>query len=389
MKIVHIEDYFHPDAGYQINILPKYLSKFGHSQTIITSEMKKIPEELTSFFGKTNIDERDRVYEKENGVKIIRLPLITFLSGRAVFGLGLEYKLKKLKPDVIYVHGNDTLTGIRVILLRQLFSCRIVTDSHMLEMASKNKFNELFRNWYKLFITPIIKKNNIPVIRTQDDMYVEKCLGIPIKRAPWISYGSDVLLFHKDEKKKNNFRKKYNIENEALVIVYAGKLDESKGGLLLADAFKHRFEEREVVLIVVGNTIGEYGDKVEETFEQSENRIIRFPTQKYIDLAKFYQVADICVFAKQCSLSFYDAQACGLPVIAEDNNINKDRCSHDNGWVFKQGDKNDLRKTIITVSKMDSAVFSTYVHNAERFIRDNYNYETKAREYEQLLVGEK
>ena len=125
MKIVHIEDYFHPDAGYQINILPKYLSKFGHSQTIITSEMKKIPEELTSFFGKTNIDERDRVYEKENGVKIIRLPLITFLSGRAVFGLGLEYKLKKLKPDVIYVHGNDTLTGIRVILLRQLFSCRI------------------------------------------------------------------------------------------------------------------------------------------------------------------------------------------------------------------------------------------------------------------------
>lgn len=38
MKIVHVEDFFHPDAGYQINILPKYMAKMGHEVVVITSE---------------------------------------------------------------------------------------------------------------------------------------------------------------------------------------------------------------------------------------------------------------------------------------------------------------------------------------------------------------
>lgn len=52
MRIVHIEDFFHPNAGYQINILPKYMVKQGHSVTIVTSEMEKIPEGLTVFLEK-------------------------------------------------------------------------------------------------------------------------------------------------------------------------------------------------------------------------------------------------------------------------------------------------------------------------------------------------
>jgi len=55
MKIVHIEDFFHPDAGYQVNVLAKYLKKFGHEVIVITAEMDKIPEYLTRFFGRDNI----------------------------------------------------------------------------------------------------------------------------------------------------------------------------------------------------------------------------------------------------------------------------------------------------------------------------------------------
>ena len=52
MKIINIEDFFHPNAGYQINIISKYLAKFGHEVIIITADMAKIPNQLTSFFGK-------------------------------------------------------------------------------------------------------------------------------------------------------------------------------------------------------------------------------------------------------------------------------------------------------------------------------------------------
>ena len=386
MKIVHIEDFFHPDAGYQINILSKYLKSLGNEVTIVTSEMDKIPEALTSFFGCENIEQRDAEYEKNYGVKIIRLPLKAFVSGRAVFKRGLLKVIKACNPDILYVHGNDTFTGMWALLNRKKYGCPLIMDSHMLEMASKNKFRKLYRWVYRTIFTPIIVKNKIQVIRTQDDPYVEKDLGIPLLQAPWISYGSDTMLFHPDQGCKKRFRTEQGISDDALIVVYAGKLIESKGGKLLAETFAKKFPvDREIVLAAVGNTSGDYGNEVEDIFQKSENRIIRFPTQKYQDLAYYFQIADLAVFPKQCSLSFYDVQACGLPVLSEDNNINIDRCSHQNGWTFRNGNMEDFREKIIEIANMDETEYKKVSENAYRYILDNYNYEDKAREYEAVI----
>lgn len=387
MKIVHIEDAFHPDAGYQVNILCKYLKKFGHEQVIIAAPIEKTPDAFTSFFGKDNITEKDYIYQ-ESGAKVIRLPVWGFLSGRAVFTRKLYKTIKKEKPDVLYLHGNDTLSAIMMLTKLRKLNCAVVSDSHMLEMASKNRFNLYFRKFYKRFITPIIIKNNITVIRTQDDLYVEKHLGIPISQAPWISYGTDTLIFNKNQEVKLQFRKENGIGEDDFVFVYTGKLDEFKGGLLLAKAFKKRFDgQKNVVLVVVGKTADdEYGREVEQIFSESENKILRFPTQKYTDLPKFYQSADVSVFARQCSLSFYDASGCGLPVLSEDNNINIDRNSHNNGLCFRSGDVDDFRAKIQAFLDMSGEEYREMSDNAYKFIEQNYDYEDKAREYERVLL---
>lgn len=387
MRIVNIEDFFHPNAGYQINIVPKYLAKFGHKVTIVTSEMDRVPEGLTAFFGRDNIEKYDRKYEHMTGVEIIRIPIKRFISGRAVFTKELQRKVKELRPDVLYVHGNDTLSGMHFISKLGKLKFALVSDSHMLEMASTNKFNKLFRKFYKIVITPKIIKYKMPVIRTQNDSYVEKCLGIPLKQAPWISYGSDTMLFHPDENVKINFRKRNNISMDAFVILYAGKLDQAKGGLLLADALKKRFDSmKEVVFVIVGNTLGEYGEKIEKIFKTSENKIFRFPTQRYTDLAEFYQSSDLVLFPRQCSLSYYDVQACGLPVVFENNNINRDRCNHNNGWLFRADDMNDFRDKINDAINIDKERFERMKKNSFQYIVENYNYEFKAREYEKILL---
>ncbi|MBY4969593.1 glycosyltransferase family 4 protein [Streptococcus suis] len=386
MKIVHVEDFFHPDAGYQINILPKYLAKFGHEQTIITSEMEKIPSNVSKFFGTEDIGKRDKIYEEKYHVKIIRLPLLGFMSGRAIFSRNLISVIQDISPDVLYIHGNDTLTGIRLLRARKKLSCQIVTDSHMLEMASRNPFNTYFRKFYKTFITPILLKEGIPVIRTQNDNYVEKHLGIPLIQAPWISYGSDIDLFQRDEKVKEKFRTKHQISPSALVCVYAGKLDECKGGLFLAESLKERFQtKRPLVFVIVGNTSDDYGRKVEQAFSESQNLILRFPTQKYEDLAVFFKIADFALFPKQCSLSFYDVQACGLPVLLEDNTVNIDRVSHENGWIFKEDSKDSLREQLTMIASLDEAELERLSQNSERYILEQYNYESQAREYEEII----
>lgn len=387
MKIVHIEDSFHPDSGYQISIMPKYLSQFGHDVYIITSEITKIKNTALAFFDLGNIAEKDRAYTKKTGVKIIRVKpaLNRKILGRIVQSKRLYKTVDALNPDIVYVHGNDTFTGIRYLLKKHL-PYALVTDSHMLSMATENRFHRLFADCYRRFVTPRVLKNNIPVIRTQDDPYVERAFGIPLSQAPWISYGSDTLLFHPDQAVKSEFRRENGIGEDDFVAVYTGKLDEPKGGKLLAEAFRKRFNTRKnVVLVAVGSTAGEYGKEVEKIFSESENRIIRFPTQKYCDLPRFYQAADLSVFARQCSLSFYDAQACGLPVLSEDNNINVDRCSHKNGWNFKAENAEDFRAHIAAAADMPEKEYAAAGENAYRFITEQYNYEDKAREYEKII----
>lgn len=386
MKIVHIEDFFHPEAGYQINILPKYMTQMGYEVTIITSVMDKIPEGLTSFFGRDGIEGKDRAYEKAYGVKIIRLPLLAFVSGRAVFTGELFRAIRAEKPDVVYVHGNDTLTGMRYLLQRKRLGYPLVMDSHMLEMASQNKLSKLFRWGYRKVFTPMLIKNRIPVIRTQDDPYVEKCLGIPLSQAPWISVGSDTLLFRPDAEARKAFRAAHQIPEDAFLVVYAGKLDEAKGGLLLAQAMEKRLDtSREVVFVIVGATSGEYGRQVEETFARSEHRVLRFPTQKYADLPPFYQAADLAVFPRQCSLSFYDVQACGLPVVMEDNNINIDRASHQNGLVFRSGDAADFRRQMLKILSLEDKAYRAMGENAAALVQSTYDYAQIARQYMQIV----
>lgn len=382
MRIVQIEEFFHADAGYQVNILAKYFVKEGHEVYIVVAEMDKMPDELTSFFGKDNIAESDREYEKKYGVKIIRVPIKAYFSGRAIFDLSLFKIVNSLNPDVVFVHGNDTFTGMQYILKSKFLHYPIVSDSHMLEMASVNKFSKYFRKFYKLLITPIIKRQHIPVIRTQDDDYVERCLGIPLSNCPWISYGSDMMLFHPDKEIRKCFRNEYGISEDDFVAVFAGKLIESKGALLLAQAFRDSFDtERKVVLIAVGNTAGDYGKNVEKVFSESKNTILRFPTQKYEELAKYYQAADIAVFAKQCSLSFYDVQACGLPVISENNNINADRCAYNNGLCFESDSVEDFRNKIQTLINLSKDEFECMSKNSLDFVLSEYDYGKKANEY--------
>ena len=382
MKIVQVEDFFHPDAGYQINIISKFFVKFGHEVTIITSELDKVPESLTSFFGRDNIEERDNEYSNKYGVKIIRLPVRSYISNRAYFYGKIFDVIKAEHPDVVFVHGNDRLLGMQYLLRLKKMDYPLIMDNHMLEMASNNKFNKLFWRWYKMFITPIIVKNGITVIRTQDDPFVNKRLGIPESLTPWLSVGSDTLLFYPDSNIRKSFREENGISEDSIVVLYAGKIDKEKGGKLLGELTSKKLSvNKDIVFVIVGKTNGEYGEEIEAMFKGSPYRVLRFPTQRYSDLAKFYQASDIAVFPKQCSLSFYDVQACGLPVVFEDNNINVDRAVNNNAFTFKSDSIGDFRNVLSEIINKDPEEFERIKQNSIDYVRQNYDYEPISREY--------
>ena len=108
--------------------------------------------------------------------------------------------------------------------------------------------------------------------------------------------------------------------------------------------------------------------------------------EKYLNLAKFYQIADATVFPKQCSMSFYDAQSCGSPVISEKGKINEERNSHGNGLCFECGSAEDLRKKLETLMNMPADDYENMRKNAFDFVTQNYSYDDIAAEYTNILI---
>ena len=386
LKIVHIEDFFHPDAGYQLNILPKYMKLAGHDVTIVTSELDKMPSYLTDFFQNENIKAKDEYFTKEYGIEVVRKPIFTYYSGRSIYKPGIFKYIDQLKPDVLFIHGEDTYFGIRAIIRLKKFRYAIIFDDHMTDIASKNKFACFFRFFYRVFITPRIAKYKLIVIRTMDDNFIFQRYNIPKEQGPLVEFGSDLLKFHPDNNIKIEIRAELGFTMDDLVFLYAGKLDESKGGQFLADAIKNRVKARRTInFLVIGNFSGAYGQKVKETLEASMNRVVMLPTQPYSRLDRYLKCADIAVFPKQCSLTFYDAQACGLPVILEDNSINKKRLEYNNGLLFKSGDKEDFIRKIEILANMDEDALQHMKFASEHYIASHYNYKDVADNYIRII----
>jgi glycosyltransferase involved in cell wall biosynthesis len=388
MRIVHVEDFFHPDAGYQVNLLSRLQRADGHEVYVVTAELDKVPSFITGFFGTEDISRKDKAFELETGVHILRIPLLGFYSGRAIFYPRLFTVTSALAPDVVFVHGEDTLSGILFILFSRWLKYPIVLDCHMLEMASLNRFREYFRAFYRRVITPIILRDNIPLIRVVDSDYVQKCLGIPLSHTDLLSFGTDTAYFSPNLEIRKLVRAKYGYDEDTFIVLYAGKLDETKGGGFLAEAIHKAFSSstsRSIEFVIIGNSEGEYGYRVEQSFQRSENKIVRLPTQRYYDLAQFYQAADLAVFPRQCSMSFFEAQSCGLPILFEDNEINGQRASFENAFLFQPGSVEDFRNKIVSLSTLSKDRYAKIRQSARNYVVDNYNYVPIARRFTEVL----
>ena len=385
MRILHIDETFHPSFGYQCNPLAKFQQREGNEVFIIAPEAPYIYKVYHSFgeYGE-NLDKEDAYYTKDTGVQIIRVPAKGWIMERLNYDMPKLYDaIKQVKPDSIMVHCAETLTAIRV--LRHLNrEYPMIIDSHMLSMASQNKLSWLFDFAYRLLCTSIIKRQGIRIIKTQNDDYVTTHLGVPDYLTRFISFGTDTVLFHPNEDAKNVFLAEKGLPKESFVIVSTGKLNAQKNGKLFASAVKDKFANRRVVVIVVANFVSEYEMQVKHELENGSNEVFFFPVQRYLDLPWFYQIADVTVFPKQCSMSFYDAQSCASPVISEKGHVNEERNSHGNGLCFECGSVDDLRCKIQTLIDMQPNEYKKMRQNSLKY-SSCFSYDIIASEYTEEL----
>lgn len=394
MKIVHVDDNFMPTIGFQTNFLAKYGVSHGHEVTIVASDSIEYWTN-SGFFPKDTADrlgELDEEFRQKYGARIIRLKSHGKFLNRELLSPSVFSIVKNLKPDVVLVHYCDTFTGMRFATKASRLPYPILSDCHMVEQAAEQKplFRRLFHSFYQRFITPYFIKNEIPVIATALDVrkYCMQHYGLPEALLPVMSLAADTMLFQPDPAARQRFRQSHGIGPDDFVCIYTGKNQPSKKVHLLAEAFQKKLDgQRKAVLLMVGSGSGEYSDRVNAVLSASENKVLNFPTQDVENLAAFYQAADVAIWPGACSLSFYDAQACALPVIVERIPANEERIRQEigNGSIYEPDDLAGLRSLIEAYYQMDPGALAAMGQRGREVILQNYNYDKVALDVENLM----
>jgi len=391
LKIVHVEDRFHPDMGYQLNFTAKYYNKDKFEMHIITSESLKLWSHDKNLTKKV-IEQKDKDFLKKHGVQIHRLPVIFEKTHR--YNLLMKNVLKKIyeiSPDILFVHAVESYTSFLLLKKNKLYNDFLVcTDTHTLKSQFRNSPTEKFYfSIFNLLVLSKLKRYNSPFFytMTENKNIIEQQYGIDPKNIFSYSLGADDEIFFPDKQSGKKLRKKLDIDENKKIVLYTGKFNFPKNPHLLIEAMKTIENDLpETVLILVGGKNKEYFDKYFTKKPEIKNtKIIILDAVKVTELNSFYNMADIVVFPTENTLSNMDSQLAGTPVIMQDDFTNREKLKY-GGIMFKEGDINDMGEKILNLLN-DDTLREKLGQSGHNYIVKNFSYRNIVKNMEETILN--
>ena len=199
MKVLHIEDRFHPGMGYQINFFARY-HRPDYEFIILTSDSSRL---WTASDDASDLRIVDKDFEKKYKVSVIRLATRLDRRNRQNLWLkGLIRAIRDTDPDILYVHTIESYSSLRVLLSRRTLSdYKVFFDTHTLlnQFQSGLKF-KLHLWFFRKVASRRMVRYNARVFATvpENQMILEKKYGIPADRILYSPIGTDGGLFGYD-----------------------------------------------------------------------------------------------------------------------------------------------------------------------------------------------
>ncbi|MGO9513645.1 MAG: glycosyltransferase family 4 protein [Steroidobacteraceae bacterium] len=174
--------------------------------------------------------------------------------------------------------------------------------------------------------------------------------GIPSRRIAFAPHSVDTIRFAvdaaSDERRAAEWRLKLGIGSEAIVFLFAGKLQHQKNPALLLDAFSALNAGSHLVYVGHGELESELRAKA------GTQRDVHFvPFQNQSSMPSVYRIGDAFVLPSQqetWGLALNEAMASGRAIIASSKVGGARDLVHDgeNGWIFESGNKKALQAVL-------------------------------------------
>lgn len=374
MVFVHVEDYFDPTAGYQINEL---LIKGKELNKELNNEVFLITSKYAGKHRSIDVNE-DKKFESITGVKIIRLDYLMTLSSRIIYKNSIFKEIEKLNPDIVFLHGIGDFKDL--VLLGKKRKYFIVRDCHMSFVASKNRFKKLyymiFRNIFAKVINNTSKYHKIYALGIEERQYLEN-LGIESEKIEYLYHGFNKDIMFYDFKGRIDVRNDIFVDKNDILIGYIGRFNYNKRPDIIFDIIdKLGYEyiiKNNIKFLFLGPKEEDYMNLFLEKMESVPKNIAVniLEGKDFTELRKYFSALDICVFPKECTLSSIHAQVCGCTVIMEDHISNRERVLN-NKNLYTENDINEasniIKRIIINKEYKDRNI----IMNSEEILKREY-----------------
>jgi glycosyltransferase involved in cell wall biosynthesis len=386
MRIIHVCSYYtEPLArGYQVYELAREQVSSGHEVHILTSNLEIALKEYQEVANKVNNPQSLDLKEQlsETGAIIHRLPRLFSIFGRNWWS-GYKRALIKLKPDIIIAHNILEFQSIRLIYYKDKITCPVIFDDHTTQnIVRTDFFGKLFYCLFRTFYAKRIYKMALKIVGISESCIkvLEKHFGLAGQKVEMIGLGANTGIFYQDTSKREKYRKTAGIPDEAIILLYTGKINAEKQVHKIMDALEKLKDEKlpPIRVIIAGNVEESYRPTLDKSIEECRFPVTTTGIVPHSELAFFYNAADISVWPAHTTTSTLDASACGCPIICSD--YKKERYKYNNGIGIKEGDVQELSAALKTLI-FDESLRKEMGMNGIRLINDEYSWKKVNEEF--------
>ncbi|WP_175632289.1 glycosyltransferase family 4 protein [Pedobacter ghigonis] len=286
--------------------------------------------------------------------------------GHHFFGIrnpGLINILELFQPNAILVYGWSYESHLKCI---RYFSGKIPIwfrgDSTLLD--SKHLLTKIVR---KLFLTWVYKHIDIAFYVGEANKAYFEAMGFPKEKLICAPHAIDNDRFGQIRRVEAlALRKSLGIDENEILILFAGKFEHKKNPKLLLNTFL-QINQLNVQLLFIGNGALEQDLRQLASTSVAKNRIHFMDFQNQNVIPVFYQACDLFCLPSRgpgetWGLAVNEAMAAGKAILVSD----KVGCSSDlvregkNGYTFESENENELKKKLEIILKQDLKEMGNY-----------------------------
>ncbi|TFF88506.1 MAG: glycosyltransferase family 1 protein [Promethearchaeota archaeon] len=368
MKILYIVPFFTPAWNFGGEVRTSYemalrLSKKGHQITVITTDLYQLNKKIPSYS-----------YSINENFKIIYFKNLSYklaFKNRFIFPMGMKkfLQINTSQFDIIHAQSTYFIGLIWGFMFSKLWDRPffISTQGVISPTSQRTKF------WYKkvinFFMFYIFRNSKIITQTPREKKEIEAFSGKKTEISI-LKNGINLELYNQTIS-QNNFRKKHNINEDTILILFLGRFDSVKGIPTLIKAFSKINQTKDTKLLLVGPYNDYFHDKIRPMLNSlnSSNNIITINGLYGKEKIAAYQTSDI-----YCLPSIYDcapttlleAGISGLPVITTYNNGLSFLLKDGGGLIINSGNISELKNAL-----------SYYIESRENRIADGKRLKEK------------